>query len=38
MCDVAEILHKNIKLPPALGDAGALTKNKVKDLKDKLYG
>ena len=38
MCDVAEILHKNIKLPRALGDAGALTKNKVKELKESLYG
>ena len=38
MCDVAEILHKNIKLPRALGDAGALTKNKVKELKEQLYG
>ena len=38
MCETAEILHKNIKLPAALGDAGALTKNKVKELKERLYG
>jgi DNA primase len=38
MCDIAEILHKNITLPRALGDAGALTKNKVKELKEQLYG
>ena len=38
MCDIAEILHKNITLPKALGDAGALTKNKVKELKEQLYG
>jgi len=38
LCDIAEILHKNIKIPVALGDAGALTKNKVKELKENLYG
>ena len=38
LCETAEILHKNIKLPAALGDAGALTKNKVKELKERLYG
>jgi len=38
MCDIAEILHKNIKIPIALGDAGSLTKEKVKDLKENLYG
>merc|ERR1711991_806114 len=26
MCDIAEILHKNVKIPVALGDAGALNK------------
>ena len=38
MCDIAEILHKNIKIPVSLGDAGALTKDKVKQLKEQLYG
>lgn len=38
MCDIAEILHKNIKIPVALGDAGALNKEKVKQLKEQLYG
>jgi DNA primase len=38
LCDIAEILHKNVKIPIALGDAGALTKNKVKELKENLYG
>jgi hypothetical protein len=38
MCEIAEILSKNIKLPVQLGDAGALTKVKVKDLKERLYG
>lgn len=38
LCGIAEILHKNIKIPVALGDAGALTKNKVKELKENLYG
>jgi len=38
LCDIAEILHKNIKIPVALGDAGALNKEKVKQLKEQLYG
>ena len=38
MCDIAEILHKNVKIPVALGDAGALNKEKVKQLKEQLYG
>jgi len=38
MCDIAEILHKNIKIPISLGDAGSLTKQKVKELKENLYG
>ena len=38
MCDSAEILHKNIKIPRSLGDAGALTVEKVKQLKEQLYG
>jgi DNA primase len=38
MCEIAEVLHKNVRLPRALGDAGALTKNKVKELKEQLYG
>lgn len=38
MCDIAEILSKNIKLPIQLGDAGALNKEKVKQLKEQLYG
>lgn len=37
MCDIAEILHKNIKIPMSLGDAGELQYNKVKDLKEQLY-
>ena len=37
MCDIAEILHKNIKIPISLGDAGELQYNKVKDLKEQLY-
>ena len=36
--EIAEILHKNITLPRELGDAGALTKYKVKQLKEQLYG
>ena len=38
MCDVVGLLSKNIKLPVQLEDAGALTKEKVKDLKETLYG
>jgi DNA primase len=38
MCDIAEILSKNVKIPVALGDAGALNKEKVKQLKEQLYG
>lgn len=38
LCDIAEILHKNIKIPARLGDAGSLTKQKVKELKENLYG
>ena len=38
MCDSAEILHKNITIPRSLGDAGALTIEKVKQLKEQLYG
>ena len=38
MCDIAEIISKNVKIPQSLGDAGALTKNKVKELKESLYG
>jgi DNA primase len=38
MCEIAEILSKNIKLPIQLGDAGALNKEKVKQLKEQLYG
>jgi DNA primase len=37
-CEIAELLSKNIKLPVQLGDAGALNKQKVKDLKERLYG
>jgi DNA primase len=38
MCEIAGLLSKNIKLPIQLEDAGALTKEKVKDLKETLYG
>ena len=38
MCEIAEILSKNVKIPIALGDAGALNKEKVKQLKEQLYG
>ena len=38
LCDIAEILHKNIKIPVALGDAGELNEQKVKELKENLYG
>ena len=38
MCDIVGLLSKNIKLPIQLEDAGALTKEKVKDLKETLYG
>jgi DNA primase len=38
LCEIAELLSKNIKLPVQLGDAGALNKQKVKDLKERLYG
>ena len=38
MCEIAEILSKNVKIPVALGDAGALNKEKVKQLKEQLYG
>ena len=38
MCEIAELLSKNIKLPVQLGDAGALNKLKVKELKETLYG
>jgi len=38
LCDIAEILHKNIKIPRNLGDAGSLNKQKVKELKENLYG
>ena len=38
MCEIAELLSKNIRLPVQLGDAGALNKLKVKELKETLYG
>ena len=38
MCDIVGILHKNVKIPIALGDAGALNKEKTKQLKEQLYG
>ena len=38
LCETAELLSKNIKLPVQLGDAGALNKLKVKELKERLYG
>ena len=36
--EIAEVLSKNIRLPVQLGDAGALNKVKVKELKETLYG
>ena len=38
LCETAELLSKNIRLPAQLGDAGALNKVKVKELKETLYG
>jgi len=38
MCLAAELTYKNIKLPVALGDAGALPLNQVIKLKEQLYG
>jgi hypothetical protein len=38
MCLAAELTFKNIKLPVALGDAGALPLNQVIKLKEQLYG
>ena len=38
LCEIAELLSKNIRLPVQLGDAGALNKVKVKELKETLYG
>ena len=38
LCEISELLSKNIRLPVQLGDAGALNKVKVKELKETLYG
>ena len=38
MCLAAELTFKNIKLPTALGDAGALPLSQVQKLKEQLYG
>lgn len=38
ICEKEDLKHYHIKIPPELGDAGALNKTMVDRLKDRLYG